>query len=104
VTEFNVEVDGQRRPILEAPLSDPEAVRHDADDPERCEHLVRVEWLKTRLIENAVWKSGLFTNQVPACKLRDQETIEYLEQAFGLDSDGADEVGAAEPATAEPLS
>jgi hypothetical protein len=80
----------QRRPILEAPLADPEAVRHDADDPERCEHLVRVEWLKTRPIENAVWQSGLFTNQVPACKLRDQETIEYLEQAFGLDSDGVD--------------
>jgi uncharacterized protein with ParB-like and HNH nuclease domain/predicted transport protein len=87
VTEFNVEVDGQRRPILEAPLADPEAVRHDADNPERCEHLVRVEWLKTRPIENAVWQSGLFTNQVPACKLRDQETIEYLEQAFGLAPD-----------------
>jgi hypothetical protein len=27
---------------------------------------------------------------VPACKLRDQETIGYLEQAFGLDSDAAD--------------
>ena len=97
VTEFNVEVDGQRRLIVEAPLADPEAVRHDADDPERCEHLVRVEWLKTRPVENAVWQSGLFTNQVPACKLRDQETIEYLEQAFGLAEDaGAQEDSAAE--------
>ena len=95
VTEFTVEVDGERRPILQAPLANPEAVRQHADDPERCEHLVRVEWLKTRPIENAVWQSGLFTNQVPACKLRDQETIEYLEQAFGLDSDAAD--GAATP-------
>lgn len=77
--------------------------RHDADDPERREHLVHIEWLKTRPTANAVWQSGLFTNQVPACRLRDQETIEYLEQAFGLDSVGTDEVGAAEPVAAEPL-
>jgi predicted transport protein len=92
VTEFDVEVDGQRVSILAAPLKDPDAVRHDADDPERREHLVRVEWLKTRPIEDAIWQSGLFTNQVTTCKLRDQETIEYLEQAFGIAPDDADEV------------
>lgn len=102
VTEFDVEVDGQLLPILEAPLADAKAIHHDADDPERREHLVRIEWLKTRSIEDAVWQSGLFTNQVTACRLRDQETIEYLEQAFGLASDGADEVGATESVVAEP--
>jgi uncharacterized protein with ParB-like and HNH nuclease domain/predicted transport protein len=85
VTEFEVEVDGQRVPIREAPLTDRDAVVHDADDPALREHLVRVEWLKTRPVGEAVWQPGLFTNQVPVCKLRDQETIEYLEQAFGLE-------------------
>lgn len=84
VTEFEVEVDGKRVPILEAPLADFQAVAHDADNPELCEHLVRVEWLKTRAVDEAVWQSGLFTNQVTACKLRDPKTIEYLEDAFGI--------------------
>jgi predicted transport protein len=84
VTEFEVEVDGGLVPILEAPLVDPEKVRHDADDPELREQLVRVEWLKTRLVEDAAWQPGLFTNQVPVCKLRDRETVEYLEEAFAL--------------------
>ena len=56
----------------------------------RAGPFIQLEVLRPAPIENAVWQSGLFTNQVPACKLRDQETIGYLEQAFGLDSDGAD--------------
>ena len=84
VTEFEVEVDGQIVPILDAPLADPEKVTHDADNPELCEQLVRVEWLATRPLEEAVWQTGLFTNQVPACKLRDIGTIEFLEEAFGV--------------------
>jgi hypothetical protein len=85
VTEFKVELDGQRVPILQAPLAEPEKVGHDADDPNLREHLVRVEWLKTRPVEEAVWQPGLFTNQIPACKLRDDVTIEYLENAFGVE-------------------
>jgi hypothetical protein len=96
VTDFDVELDGQRISILDAPLADPEKVTHDAADPALQEHLVRVEWLRTRPVEDAIWQPGLFTNQVPACKLRDGETIEYLEQAF--------DVSSAEPADgAEPL-
>ena len=64
---------------------------HDATDPALQEHMVRVEWLRTRSIEEAVWQPGLFTNQMPACRLRDQETIDYLEQAFGLETDEAGE-------------
>ena len=94
VTEFRVEVDGFEMPILEAPLAEPEKLNHDADNPELCEYLVRVEWQKTRPITEAVWQPGLFTNQIPACKLRDRETIEYLEGAFGLKSAGAPEPAA----------
>jgi uncharacterized protein with ParB-like and HNH nuclease domain/predicted transport protein len=87
VTEFDVEVAGQRVPIINAPLADPEPVVHDAEDPKRREHLVRVEWLRTRTVEDAVWQPGLFTNQVTVCRLRDQETVDYLEKAFGLAGD-----------------
>jgi hypothetical protein len=89
VMEFEVEVDGQRMPILRAPLTDPEKVAHDADNPNLCEHLVRVEWLQTRPVEEAVWQAGLFTNQIPACKLRDRDTIEFLEDAFALNTEDA---------------
>jgi uncharacterized protein with ParB-like and HNH nuclease domain/predicted transport protein len=92
VTEFEVEVNGERKPILEAPLADPEKVTHDADDPVLREHLVRVEWLKTRPTEDAAWQSGLFTNQVPVCKLRDRDTIEFLEDAFALKKQAPSEV------------
>ena len=84
VTEFEVDIDGEKRPILEAPLAEPEKLAHDADDPELREHVVRVEWLEARPLDDAVWQTGLFTNQMPACKLRDRDTIEYLERAFGL--------------------
>jgi hypothetical protein len=56
---------------------------------------VRVEWLNTRPVEEAIWQPGLFTNQVTVCRLRDSETIEYLEQAFGLEG-SLNEAAAAE--------
>jgi hypothetical protein len=85
VTEFQVDVDGAKMAILDAPLADQEKVTHDSDNPELCEQLVRVEWLATRSLDDAIWQTGLFTNQVPACKLRDRETIDFLEQAFNLE-------------------
>jgi uncharacterized protein with ParB-like and HNH nuclease domain/predicted transport protein len=84
VTDYAVEVDGRKMPILDAPLADREKLSHDIDDPNLRESLVRVEWIATRPIEEAIWRTGLFTNQMPACKLRDPETIAYLEQAFNL--------------------
>ena len=93
VGEFEVELDGERRPLLEAPLAEPEKLRRDADNPDLCEHLVRVEWTKTRPLDDAAWQTGLFTNQMPACRLRNRETIEYLEQAFGLELSAVSDSG-----------
>jgi predicted transport protein len=84
VTEFKVDIDDRTVPILEAPLDDLEKAERYADDPKRREHLVRVEWLKTRPVDDAAWQTGLFTNQVPVCKLRDRDTIDFLEQEFGI--------------------
>ena len=56
----------------------------DKDDPERCEYLVRVDWLARRPLEEAVWDTGLFANQMTVCKLRDQATIDCVLQHLGL--------------------
>jgi uncharacterized protein with ParB-like and HNH nuclease domain/predicted transport protein len=83
VTEFQVDVGGERKPILEVPFSDGNLER-DKDDPERCEYLVRVDWLATRPLEKAVWDTGLFANQMTVCKLRDQPTIDLVLERLGL--------------------
>lgn len=93
VTEFEVNLDDQRIPILEAPLAEPDRLARNAEDPELREHLVRVYWQARRTLEGAVWQTGLFTNQIPACKLRDQNTIEFLEQEFGLCKPEAKPIG-----------
>jgi hypothetical protein len=89
VTDFEVNVDGRTVPILEAPLAEPDKVAHDADNPDLREYLVRVEWVKTRPTQDAAWQPGLFTNQVPVCKLRDRDTIAFLEDAFAPNEDDA---------------
>jgi hypothetical protein len=83
VTEFQVDVGGERKPILEAPYSD-ENLERDRDDPERCEYLVRVDWLARLPLEEAVWEAGLFANQMTVCKLRDQVTIDFVLERLGL--------------------
>ena len=84
VTEFEVEINGQRIPILEAPLAEPDKLAANAESPELCEHLVKVEWQGTRSLDDAIWQAGLFTNQMPACRLRDRDTIDFLEREFGV--------------------
>ena len=43
--DFTVMVNGQEMPILEAPM-EVSGMGEDAEDDERCEHCVRVEWIK----------------------------------------------------------
>jgi hypothetical protein len=85
VKEFKVKVDGAEIPILDAELK-ATGLDEDADDPERAEYLVGVEWIATRDKADAIWKKGMFANQNTACKLRNRFTLEQLTQAFGLDS------------------
>lgn len=83
VDEFEVELQGERRPILDADLEEP----MDAwvGDPDRTETLVGVEWIKTLDLEDAIWEPGFFANQNTACKLRNRFTIERLTALFGLE-------------------
>jgi hypothetical protein len=87
VRDFTVDVDGRKVAILDAPGLLGNNMGHNLDDPDRCEYVVRVEWLKTNPREKAFWEKGLFANQNTATRLRDTNTIERLEKHFGVESE-----------------
>jgi len=41
--------------------------RGNADDPQKSEYVVPIEWVKTLPKEKAVWEKGMFANQHTAC-------------------------------------
>lgn len=84
VTEFKVAIEGREMPILAAPLTAPN-VGDKKDDPELCEYMVPVSWIKAVPREQAYWEKGLFASQHTACRLRNQFTIERLTRHFGLE-------------------
>ncbi len=84
ITEFEVQHNGHRVPVLEAPLRATDLKEH-AEDPEKYEYFVPVEWIKTVPKGQAYWEKGLFAIQHTACRLRNQFTLERLVQHFGLD-------------------
>jgi hypothetical protein len=63
---------------------------HDLDNPEKCEYVVPVSWIKTVARESSFWEPNLFANQNTAGRLRDTETIARLEQHFGLTGNGGE--------------
>ena len=56
-----------------------------ADDSERSERLVRVEWLKTLPAKEAVQEKGMYANPNSATKLRNKFTLDKLTEYFALD-------------------
>ncbi|MGA9762005.1 MAG: DUF262 and DUF1524 domain-containing protein [Gaiellaceae bacterium] len=84
IRDFRVHEDEVEKPLLQAELSGAGFFTHDVDNLELCEYVVPVEWTATRPIEEAVWETGLFANQMTVCKLRDRTTIEHLEAAFDV--------------------
>lgn len=57
---------------------------HDLENLEKCEYIVKVEWIKTVPKEEAYWVQGLKANQNSAYKLRSQYTIEMVSEKFGI--------------------
>jgi hypothetical protein len=58
-----------------------------AKDPEKAEHMVRVEWLKTVPENEAVKEKGFFGNQNSAAKPRAKRwlhTVERLKKRFEI--------------------
>lgn len=87
IDEFTVKSDnGSMVPILSLPLN---AAGNPtmANNPEKAEHFVRVEWLYTVPQSQAIREPGFFGNQNSAAKPRDQKwsfTIERLKEHFGI--------------------
>lgn len=90
VTEFEVDIDGVRKPILESTLRAPNMGRMK-DDPEQCEYLVRVEWITTLPREEAIWETGFFANQNTVARLRNRFTLDMLVRRFGLEDGEAEQ-------------
>lgn len=84
VTEFEVQHNGNQVPVLEAPLKAPDLAEH-AQEPEKYEYFVPIEWTKAVPAEEAYWEAGLFASQHTACRLRSQFTLERLVRHFDLD-------------------
>lgn len=84
VKDFKVTLNSQDVSILDAPLK---ATRmgENLEDLDLCEHLVRVEWIKTVPKNKAYWEKGLFASQHTACRMTSSFTIAKLSQHFGLD-------------------
>jgi hypothetical protein len=86
VRDFKVLDEGIEKSILDMPLKAPN-VGQFADDPDKSEYMVRVEWVKTVQIEQAFWEKGMFASGNSACKLRNSFTIERLSELFELDEE-----------------
>lgn len=85
VTEFDIQVNGETKNILEADLH-AEQMDENADDPDLREYLVGVDWKDTRPVEDAYWETGMYANQNTATKLRNQFTLERLYEEFDVES------------------
>lgn len=77
---------GKKVPITQLPLK---AASHTtkAQDPEKAEQMVRVEWIKTVPVQKAIREKGFFGNQNSAAKPRTkkwQHTIDRLKSQFGV--------------------
>lgn len=60
---------------------------HDSDDLDKCEYIVKVEWIKFSPKKDAYWVKGLKANQNSAYKLNSQYTIDKVSKFFGLETE-----------------
>lgn len=84
VDEFKVETPAGERPALEV-LRNADRYGRGADDPEKAEYFVRVQWLDTVPETTAVNEVGLFGNQNTVCQPTTpkwRHTVERLKTYF----------------------
>lgn len=84
VKEFTVQTPDGERSALDV-LSHADLYRRNADDPEKAEYFVRVEWLDAVPEEKAVNEVGLFGNQNTVCQPltpKWRHTVERLKSYF----------------------
>jgi hypothetical protein len=82
ITTFTLpDASGQPRPIWEVVKNLPDRAKPE----EQLEHYVRVEWIKTVPLEQAVKEKGFFGNQNSAAKPKSKKwphTVERLKQRW----------------------
>lgn len=71
-------------PLLEQPLLGRD-LGHHSDNPELAEYVVGIDWRKTVDRNQGKWFKGAFANQNIVCKLRDQATVDFLKDEFGVE-------------------
>lgn len=76
-------IDDNGNNLLQVPLKAPN-VADNKDDPQFSEWAVKVNWRRTFQREHAKYFKGIFANQNIVCKLRHQETVEFLKKEFEL--------------------
>ena len=84
VKDFNVRTPAGDRPCLDV-LKTAERLKQSADDPDKAEHFVRVEWLDTVPEDQAANEVGLFGNQNTVCQPTTpkwRHTVERLKTFF----------------------
>lgn len=84
--EFSLLHQGREWPALEL-LNGASYHREQADDPERCEYFVPVEWQYSLPLNEAVKEIGLFGNQNTICRPTTPKwrwTVERLKERFGI--------------------
>ena len=77
---------GESIPILQAQLSC-QTMGHSLGEVDNMEWLVKVKWLKTVPVDQAVYERGFFGNQHCVAQPRDKRwpfTVERLQQHFGI--------------------
>ena len=67
VTQFTVSTAQGDKPILDV-LTHPDPFRKYAEDPERCDYFVRIQWLEKLDANHAFDELGLFGNQNTVCR------------------------------------
>jgi hypothetical protein len=70
-------------PLFDQPLEQP-GLKKNANDPVVAEYVVGIDWQKTFQPQEAKWFKGAFANQNIVCKLRDQATVDFLINEFGI--------------------
>lgn len=82
--EYMVATPDGDRPALDVLTTGP-ALRANANDPDKTEYFVSVDWLETVPLEKGVQEVGMFGNQNTVCKPKTPKwryTVERLKQRF----------------------
>jgi hypothetical protein len=76
-------VAGPEKRLFDLPLTQ-DGIKQNADDPDRSEWVVGVQWKRTFPRSEPCYFKGLFANQNIVCKLRDQQTFDFLKSKFEI--------------------